>query len=385
MGRPRTKHRDMPPGCRQIAGRWYVEATNRHVAKTIAEMTGGKKSMPLAPKGKPAPTDKRAAREYYVHVFVRPLDQFAEAEAGTVSELVALARIDLLPKYGTDKGRKQAGRYLDRIDEVFGERLYARNNTDASTGRYLRKLDVQRFLYQQTEHPVAANRMVQVMSRMFSMAETLWGRSEYNPCDGVERNQELPREQQPDADEFARVYALAPEWLQCAMLIARDYARRRGEIMGLTVADILPEHLRFSRGKARNGRTPKVILIEWDDGLRAIVARLLAHKQRMEDRNGVRSTRLLVNEDGVPVSERGWNSAWIRTTNKAGVNRAGFHFHDLRSVTPSGMSVAEAQHLLAHDSQQSTKVYRRGPHVIRAEFRKSSEKAPNSEKVVGSK
>lgn len=377
MGRPRTKHRDMPVGCRQIAGRWYVEATNVHLAKVIEQMTGGRKSMPLAPPGKPAPTDKRSAREYYVRVFVRPLDTLVAADTGTVAELVALARIDLLPKYRSAKGRAEAERYLDAIDREFGSRRYARHAVEATTGQFLRRHEVQRYVFRRAEEdaPVAGNRLLNVLHRVFALASSLWGKTEYDPTEGVERNPEHPREQLPPAAQFDALYAQAPEWMQCAMLLARDFARRRGEILGLSDPDVTTAGLEFRRGKAREGRKPKTIIIEWTPELRAIADRLLAHKARIEARTGVRCMRLLVNEDGGPVTETGWNSAWARMierTNRAWekdgradrIERAEFHFHDLRAVRPSMMARAEAQHLLAHDDAASTDVYRRGPHVI---------------------
>lgn len=377
MGRPRTKHRDMPPGCRQIAGRWYVEATNVHLAKVIGAMTDGRKSMPLAPPGKPAPTDKRSAREYYVHIFVRPLDAFAAADTGTVAELVALARIDLLPKYRSAKGRKEAERYLDVIDREFGKRRYARHQSEAASGEFLRRHEVQRYVLRRAEEgaPVAGNRMLNVLHRVFALASSLWGKTEYDPTTGVERNPENPRDQLPAAGQFDALYAAAPEWMQCAMLLARGLARRRGEILGLSDVDVTEAGLEFRRGKAREGRRPKTIIVEWSPELRAIVDRLRAHKARMEHRTGVKCLRLLVNEDGGPVTETGWNSTWARMIER--VNRAWekegraerilrqeFHFHDLRAVAPSTMARADAQHLLAHDDPASTDVYRRGPHVI---------------------
>lgn len=64
------------------------------------------------------------------------------------------------------------------------------------------------------------------------------------------------------------------------MLLARDYSLRRGEIQGLSTPDVTEAGLEFKRGKERNGRKPKTIVIEWDDALRAIVARLQAHKAK---------------------------------------------------------------------------------------------------------
>ena len=319
-----------------------------------------------------------------MHVFVRPAQKFAQVEgSGTVSELVARARIDMLPAYRSRKSREEAERYLDAIDAEFGSRRYARHEAEAATGaKFLRRHEVQAWLHGRRERlpgsdrpangPVAANRMVTIMGRVFALASSLWGLTEYNPAQGLQHNQENPRDQIPDQSQFDAMYGEVPEWMRCAMLIARDYARRRGEILQLAESDVLDKHLRFTRGKERNGRKPKEILIEWDEHLHAIVQRLQAWKAKVEYQTGKKSFRLLVNKRGGPVTEDGWNSVWRRAALKAGITLGDFHYHDLRAVKPSGLDdERQAQHLLAHESAQSTKVYRRGPHVIKADFKRT--------------
>jgi hypothetical protein len=44
--------------------------------------------------------------------------------------------------------------------------------------------------------------------------------------------------------------------------------------------------------------------------------------------------------------------------------RGDFTFHDVRKKEASGLSIEDAQHLLAHDEQRTTVLYRLGAHVI---------------------
>jgi len=373
----------MPPGCKLVDGRWYVVASNVHLARIIGELTGGKRSMPLAPNGKPGPTEKRKAREFYVHLFVRPLEKLVEAKGGTIKELVALAFADMLPTYKSKKGRDEAERYLGVIEKEFGDRLYARNAVEASTGNFLRTHQVQQYLvrYRDKKGHVAANRTVQHMSKMFQLAKSLWGKTEYNPCEGVTYNDEIPRDQLPSEVEFDAFYVEALDWMQCAMLISRDYARRRGEILGLAESDVTALGVFFRRGKPRKNRAQKKILMLWDDDLRALVERARSLKAAVQARTGVTSLRLFVNRKGQPVTETGWNSAWARVVQRVNrereavglplIVRKDFHFHDLRAVKPSRLTHAEAQQLLAHDDPASTEVYRRGPIVIKGDFGKA--------------
>ena len=89
--------------------------------------------------------------------------------------------------------------------------------------------------------PYRANRVVALLSRMFSMAIT-WGSRNNNPCRGIERNQEQKRRRYLAPDELGRLTeALADHRDQQAADIIRMLlltGARRGEVLAAKWADI---------------------------------------------------------------------------------------------------------------------------------------------------
>jgi hypothetical protein len=55
---------------------------------------------------------------------------------------------------------------------------------EASTGPFLRSIDITRYLNNQETagRPVQANKEIHRLSRIFPLAKTRWGYTEYNPC-----------------------------------------------------------------------------------------------------------------------------------------------------------------------------------------------------------
>ena len=122
-------------------------------------------------------------------------------------EITARYRREVLPTLA-DKTKVERGRHLDNIDKRFGDRRYAKNEAEASTGEFLRAMHLTAYLDEQLrlERPVQGNREVQALSRCFHIAKARWGYTEYNPCLQVEYNEERPRlVYQPD-DAFMKVY-----------------------------------------------------------------------------------------------------------------------------------------------------------------------------------
>lgn len=70
---------------------------------------------------------------------------------------------------------------------------------------------------------------------------------------------------------------------------------------------------------------------------------------------------LFLNNKGEAWTKSGFDSAWERCLEKAGIERGTFHFHDLRGKAGTdSATLAEAQQLLGHtDSKTTNRVYRR--------------------------
>jgi len=67
--------------------------------------------------------------------------------------------------------------------------------------------------------PVRANREVSLLSAVFKKA-IRWGAVKSNLCKDIERNEETPREQYIEDEEFWDVHAIAPPVIQLAMLLS---------------------------------------------------------------------------------------------------------------------------------------------------------------------
>jgi hypothetical protein len=76
---------------------------------------------------------------------------------------------------------------------------------------------VTRYLREQEAagRPMAGNKEIRCLARIFRLAKTLWGYTEYNPCLQVEHNIETPRGVYVTDDMFRAVYEKAPLLLQC--------------------------------------------------------------------------------------------------------------------------------------------------------------------------
>jgi integrase len=92
--------------------------------------------------------------------------------------------------------------------------------------------------------PTQANRVLALLSKMFSMAIRWQWRSD-NPCKGIERNQENKRQRYLSADELARLVTALDA---CSDQQAADIIRlllltgaRRGEVLAARWADFDPE------------------------------------------------------------------------------------------------------------------------------------------------
>jgi len=134
--------------------------------------------------------------------------------------------------------------------------------------------------------PVAANRDRAVLSSVheFSLRQ---GWIEANPCRGVRRNKEKPRERYVTDAEFLEAFHAAPEPFQDFLAIALLSGAREGDVRswGRSVAQDDGLHYRESK-------TGKPRFVAWSDALRFFVRRAQARSKGCET--------LLVNKFGQP-------------------------------------------------------------------------------------
>lgn len=361
VGRPREKAKDLPLGVYSIKGRYYVRPVNEEMRRVFGSAFPGRKCAPLG-------ADKNEARKRWVELFVTDCPS-ESAQAGTIAELVERYERDIIATLHERTGEDHKG-YCKRLRDALGGWKYARSEAEAAVGPFLRSMHVTRFLRDQEAagRPVAGNKEVRCLSRVFRLAKTLWGYTEYNPCLQVEHNIETPRGVYVTDEMFRKVYEKAPAALQCMMDLAQMVGARRGMILKLALVDITDDGLRVTLNKRKRTQAVRRQLIRWSDDLRAVIARALELRSKV--RGGQReiadhtAAPLFLNRLGKAFSETGFNSMWQRARVAAGFDKAHeIHFHDLKAKAVSDSpDEIDAMNRGGHmDLRTTRRVYRRKP------------------------
>lgn len=276
--------------------------------------------------------------------------------------------------------------------------------TKSAPGTFLVAMDVQRYVDENGHRHVAVNRAAQTGRIIWKEARRRWGLTEYNPFEGLDHNEEEPREVLPDdRDHFFKVYRALDPPARFVLALGRYYGRRRGEALRIELGGIDAGGVHTVRGKRA-----RELVLEWDDmtlerpdgstvtrpgRLRKMVARALRWREEVVRptkvwKNGKRrsaprvvSTKLLINRRGRALSPTGFNTAFRRGMERVGLveqlgeamlggrlvqrTRRAFNPNDTRAKRASTLSRAQAVEVLAHDDARTTEtVYRRGPKII---------------------
>lgn len=345
MGRPRTSNQHLPKGITIITGSyWYKppgDAKRVRVCKVGEESTLYRY---VADKMEPT-GDLIYMREIF--------DRYEKEE---------------LPKLAP-KTQVDYRRIIYKLREVFGDM-----KPDDVEPRHVGAL------LHSTEHKVAANRLVSVLSAVFSKARGRWYVCKNNPCTNVERNETSPRDRYISDEEYKAVYELASPRLQIAMDLAYLTGQRQGDLLALKW-----EHV-HTIGVPRDewgvffqqGKTGKRLMVNISPELEEVLkrARMLIPQ--------VPRTYVIRNEEGLRYTQDGFRSCWQKLMNYAMKGRVAywtsrngkpvmvdevkpvlkerFTFHDLRAKHISdSQSLAEASATAGHATMAMTRrVYDRG-------------------------
>lgn len=397
VGRGRIREKDLPLGVYPVKARYYVRPVNdemRRIFETLFEA-----GTIDSPKSIPMGADKDQMRKDWVKLFVTDVPQ-EEPEAGTVAELIARYRRDVIAKMPDGDAKKTHSRQCDVLAAAFGDRHYAKSEPEAATGKFLRTMDLTRWLRAEATReysitskkgkvrtfngrPVGSNRIVKRLSRIFKLAKTEWGYTEYNPCLQLEYNPEFARDAYQDDAMFMRLYQKASVVMQCLMDLAQMNGARRGMLLRIMLADadLAKPHLRLTLNKRRHGRKPKYRHAPWTDDMREVIKRALAHRATV--RGGqkevidLETAPLFLSRTGKPYGVSAFNTEWRRTRARAGVPAKVFPFHDIKAKALSDSpSVQDAQERGDHvDERMARDVYRRKPSVVTPLPRVSGKKA----------
>lgn len=203
--------------------------------------------------------------------------------------------------------------------------------------------------------PVRANREIALLSHVFNMSRE-WGiTNAENPCKGVRKNKEKPRDYYAEEDVWNAVYAVGAPELQDAMNLAYLTGQRPADVLAMAKRQLRNDELHV-----RQGKTKHVLRIRLSvDGARTKLGHLI-------DRLLTKSTRpmsgeLLCTDTGAQLSSKMIRDRFegARTTaakkaeeahNKSLAKRIrGFQFRDIRPKAASEIeSLEDASKLLGH-------------------------------------
>lgn len=182
--------------------------------------------------------------------------------------------------------------------------------------------------YRGQESPTRANREIALFSTLFNRLLGA-GIVDRNPCQGIERNDETPRDRLVSDAEFRAFLKFcwrrgdAGQRLALAAYLAYLTGKAQGQILKLTRHQITPAGIEFSARKRGAGT-----LVLWTRRLRRMVRYALAMPC------DVVPLYVIHNQSGSAYTSDGFKSNWQRAMNdwcKTGRER--FTFHDLRAKT----------------------------------------------------
>ncbi|MDP1979240.1 tyrosine-type recombinase/integrase [Undibacterium sp.] len=214
---------------------------------------------------------------------------------------------------------------------------------------------------------IRANRELALLSHIFNTARE-WGyTSRENPCRGVRKNKEEPRDFYASKKIWDAVYSLACDELKDAMDLAYLTGQRPGDVLKMKVADIQDGALLVKQGKTK--KFLRIVLEQ--DGIRSelgkVLDRILSRPHRINKSN------IITTMQDQPLNKWTLRLRFERARSAAAENArfAGdedmastimqFQFRDIRPKAASEISdLHDASKLLGHSDKQITEtVYRR--------------------------
>lgn len=227
----------LPDRVHQKHGAFYLVANNKwtHLGRTLAEMY-------------------RSLADLHADA----------ATPGTMDELIARYVREIVP------GKAEASQREDRRRAILLRAVFG-----AESPENIRPKDVARFL-RPPDGPstgkVELNRQKALLSHVFTMGME-WGVVDFNPCLGVKRNKERPRDRYPEHHEVEAVGKyLQPAWAVRCIRLAYLIAQRPGDVVRTAKAQIQSDGFYY-----RQRKTGKKLLIEWSPALRSCAEDCLQH------------------------------------------------------------------------------------------------------------
>jgi hypothetical protein len=176
------------------------------------------------------------------------------------------------------------------------------------------------------------------------------GKASRNPCTGVEAYRMQPRDRYITDAEYLAVYKHASTPVRIAMEIAYLCAARKGDILKMTRAQLVPEGLYIQQSKTGTKQ------------IKRLSPRLA---DALKPQGKVRSIYLVHKADGSKYTISGFDSAWQKAVKAAGMDKAGFTFHDIKAKGVSDYE-GDKQKFSGHKTPAQVATYDRKIEIVDA-------------------
>ncbi|PXX53265.1 Phage integrase family protein [Pseudomonas sp. LAMO17WK12:I10] len=221
---------------------------------------------------------------------------------------------------------------------------------------------------------VRANREIALLSHTFTIARE-WGLTDKaNPCFGVRRNKEKPRDYYAGETVWNAVYAEAVQELKDAMDLAYLTGQRPADVLKIAATDLNNGFLLIGQGK-----TEKRLRLRLEEaGVQSGLSAFIEDLQERRAINSIRTSTLITNASGLRMSQQMLRNRWDDAREKAAIKAATdgdptlaasirqFQFKDIRPKAASEIELAHASRLLGHSTEEMTKkVYRRVGEIVK--------------------
>ena len=221
---------------------------------------------------------------------------------------------------------------------------------------------------------VRANREIALLSHAFTIARE-WGLTDKaNPCFGVRRNKEKPRDYYAGEIVWNAVYSEATQELKDAMDLAYLTGQRPADVLKIALTDLSGGFLLIGQGK-----TEKRLRLRLEDaGVQSELSTCIDNLLERRAINGVKTSTLITNSSGLRMSLQMLRNRWDDAREKAATKAAvdgdpalsssirQFQFKDIRPKAASEIDLTHASRLLGHSTEEITKkVYRRIGEIVK--------------------
>lgn len=201
--------------------------------------------------------------------------------------------------------------------------------------------------------PVRANREKALLSAIWNFARETGYTALANPCSGVKGNRETGRDIYIEDDLLLRVWEHADQPLKDALDLFYLTAQRIADTLKMDEQHIRADQLWIQQGKTGAKRRIEVI-----GGLKALLERIELRKAGCK----FKSTKLIVMENGKPMTTSMLRSRFDKARESAGIEKALFQMRDLRAKAATDKeestgNIREARDQLGHTTIGMTEQY----------------------------